>query len=163
MDEVLTNVIKAYEKEVKKLTKNRSIPFVNKLKVTVLGQQGLLIRRDKMKNVPLVATNDFDANLKGEPPLEDIFKNKLRKFGLTYDEKSNFIWMPDETKYESIYESDLIFLESPHPIYLIANKALHAPVKNKPLVIAAIAEYGEELITLLEKYKVDLSYFVYEK
>jgi hypothetical protein len=160
MDDILRNVIFAYEKEVRKLNKSRSSPFENKLKVTVLGQQGLLIRKDKMKNLHLVMTTDFDGNLRGEPPLGDIFKKKLKEFGLTYDEKSQYIWLPDETEYEGIYESDVIFLDSPLPIYLITSKALKAPEKNKQLVISAIEEYGEDLLKLFDKYKVDMTKFI---
>lgn len=157
---VLMNAIKAFEDEVGKLNSARSVGSFRKLEVTVLGQQGLLIRQAQFPTLPLLATTDFDAHLKGEPPLEDIFKNKLKDIGLTYDEKSEYIWLPEETEYEEVYNSDLIVVRSPLPIYLIVSKALKAKEKNRALVTAAINEFGESLISLLVKYKVNIDYFL---
>ena len=134
MDKSLFDSINRFETIVEKLNQDRSVGPFRRLRVTVLGQHGLLIQKDKLSNIDLLATNDFDAFLNGEPPLEDIFKKTLRENGLTYDEKSEYIWLPEETRYSVIYESESIIVESPLPIYLIVSKAVKAPLKNKQLV-----------------------------
>lgn len=160
MDDTLNQVIAKFEAEIKRLNAARSIAPFRKFHLTILGQHALLIRRESLPNLRLLATTDFDALLNGEPPLEDIFKRLLKDAGLIYDNDSEYIWLPDETKYETLYQSDYIKVDSPLPIYLIVSKALKAPEKNKQLVIQAIAEFGDELLKLMEKYKVDLNYFI---
>lgn len=160
MLKLLKGIIENFENEVQKLNADRRIGPLRKLKVTILGQQGLLIRQDSLIGLQLLATTDFDGLLQGEPPLEDIFKRLLREEGLTYDEQSHYIWLPEETKSEIIYDSDLIEVKSPFPIYLIVSKAAKAPEKNKQLVIDAINEFGDPLISLLEKYEVNINYFL---
>lgn len=77
-------------------------------------------------------------------------------------EDSQYIWLPEETKYEQIYKSEYLEIISPLPIYLIVSKACKAPEKNKVLVLQAIDEYQDELLELLEKYQVDIAYFLEE-
>ena len=88
MDSILERVIENFEKRVQQMNTARSAGAFRKLKVTVLGQQGLLLRRQSLTKLRLLATTDFDGLLNGEPPLEDIFKLLLREEGLTYDEHS---------------------------------------------------------------------------
>ena len=78
------------------------------------------MRSDSLPNLKLLATTDFDGLLRGEVPTEDIFKVCLRDAGLTYDEQSEYIWLPDETSYEELYDSKTIRVTSPQPVYLVA-------------------------------------------
>lgn len=160
MENVFFQVIHAYEAKGAKLNKERASGPLSKLLVTVLGQQGLLVRSDSLPNLKLLATTDFDGLLRGEVPTEDIFKACLREAGLTYDEQSEYIWLPDETSDEELYDSKTIRVTSPQPVYLIVSKAVKAPEKNKQLVIDSISEFGESLIELLEKYGADIDYFL---
>ncbi len=160
MDEGLERVISKFEAEIQKLNAVRSLGPHKPLRVTILGQQGLLIRRESLSNLTLLATTDFDARLDGEVPLADVFKRLLREEGISYDNDSDYIWLPEETKYETIYETKFILVDSPLPIYLIVSKAVKAPEKNKQLVTDAIVEFGDELLTLLQRYEADINYFV---
>lgn len=162
MDEMLSRVVQTFETRVARLNADRSTGSFRRLEVRVLGQQGLLIRRASLPDLGLAATTDFDAIIKEEPPLGGIFKNLLRDEGLTYDEQSGYIWLPEEVTYEVVYESPSIRIDSPLPIYLIVSKAVKAPEKNRQLVAAAIAEdeFGEQLLALLEKYEVDINAFI---
>ncbi len=160
MSEFLKNIISKFEDRVGKLNSGRHAGPYSALKVTVLGQQALLLRQEYLKNFSLIATNDFDGLLNGEIPLEDIFKAILREEGLTYDEDSEYIWLPAETEYELIYKSEYIEIVSPYPIYLIVSKALKASEKNKALVIQAMQEFTDDLLQLFEKYNVDVEYFL---
>jgi len=160
MIDELERVVKRFEVEVSKLNQDRRAGPFGTLKVRVLGQQALLIRRASLSGLRLLATTDFDAVLNGEPPLEDIFKRFLREEGLTYDEQSPLIWLPEETKCETIYKSEIIEVEGPLPIYLIVSKAVKAPEKNKLLVTQAIEVFGDEFLGMLEKYGADINYFI---
>ena len=154
MDAIIERVIKRYEESVREQNKTRHSLY-GQLSIVILGQQGLLVRKAELSGLNLLATTDFDALLKGEPPLEDVFKRFLREEGISYDEESIYIWLPDETRYELLYESKEVKVESPYPIYLIVSKAVKAPRKNKQLVIDAISKYGDELLILMERYNVD--------
>ena len=123
----------------------------------------MLIRQELLKNFSLLATTDFDGLLNGEVPLEDIFKNVLKEEGLSYDEDSQYIWLPEETQYELIYKSEYLEIDIPLPIYLIVSKAYEAPQKNKVLVMQALEEFKDELLELFAKYKIDLKYFLDEQ
>ena len=160
MDPMLKRIVEKFEREVRKLNGNRSGEPYRSLHVTVLGQQALLIRRENLRGLSLLATTDFDAYLKGEPPLEDVFKRLLREEGLSYDEKSEYIWLPEETTYETMYESSYVTIVSPLPIFLLTSKAKMAPERNKQLVADAIVEFGEPLLRLFEKHGVDIDNFV---
>lgn len=162
MYDILERVISKFENEVKAQNEVRHSGPFRRMKIAILGQQALLVRRETLPKLKLLATNDFDGLLNGEPPLEDIFKRILKEEGLTYDEQSRYIWLPDETGYELIYQSDFVEVDSPAPIYLIVSKAVKAPEKNKQLVREAIEQFGDDLLGLLEKYKVNLNYFVGE-
>lgn len=160
MKSMLSNLIARFEEAVRRLNVGRSIGPFRKFEVTVLGQQGLLIRQETLPNLRLLATTDFDAFLSAEPPLDDLFKRLLREEGLIYDEQSQYVWLPEETTFELIYDSDSIRVLSPLPLYLIVSKAVKAPQKNKQLVTSAIVQFGDELLRLFEKYHVDVEQFL---
>ncbi len=160
MDGILSNIINKFETRIQEMNSVRHAGVFRQMQVTVLGQQGLLIRQASLKELSIINTTDFDGLLNGEPPLEDIFKNIIREEGLSYDEQSKYIWLPEETTYELIYKSEFIEVLSPLPIYLIVSKAVKAPEKNRQLVLQAIEYYQDSLIELLEKYGADLNYFI---
>jgi hypothetical protein len=163
MDPLLQRILLSFESRVREYNKTRYEGPAPQLQVTVLGQQGLLIRRESLPALTLLATTDFDALLNGQPPLGDIFKRCIRDEGLSYDEQSIYIWLPEETQYEALYESDFISVKSPQPIYLILSKARYAPEKNRQLVAEAIVQFGETLLELMDKHGVDAEFFLQEE
>lgn len=155
-------MIVAFEKTARKLKKERLTKPLEKLKVTVPGQQGLLIRRESLPGLTLIATNDFDGHLNGEPPLENVFKRSLRDDGLAYDKDSPYIWLPEETEHEVVYNSEFMIIDSPLPKYLLVSKAKYAPEKNRQLIVDAIIDLGDEFLALMEKHGVDIGSFIEE-
>lgn len=166
MLEMYQRVIADFEARVAQLnlTRMNNVPC-RPLEVIILGQQALLVQHKKLAGLTLLATTDFDAQLRGEVPLEDIFKNCLRECGITYDEESHMIWMPAETKYEQLYESEYLSVMVPLPVYLLLSKAKYAKKKNRQLIVEAIADdtLSDELLELMDMYDVDVEYFLGEE
>lgn len=81
---LLRKVISEFESRVGVMNTTRTFGPFAPLKVTILGQQALLIRQDQLKHLHLLATTDFDGLLNGETPLEDLFKIILKNEGMKY-------------------------------------------------------------------------------
>lgn len=156
MNEDIAKIITEYELRVRKLNAKEHRTSFEATRHSVRPAR-------VVTGLHLVATSDFDGLLRGEVPTADIFKVCVQKAGFTYDEQSEFIWLPEETEYEVLYESELLMMDSPKPIYLIVSKAVKAREKNRQLIIDAIATFDDQLFELLEKYEVDLEFFLGEQ
>jgi len=78
-----------------------------------------------------------------------------------FDELSNEIWMPEETKYISIYKGQSVDGYYAEPEYVLLSKALKAPEKNKNLIIQYISIGPSQLfLDLCSKYQVNLEVFL---
>ena len=132
------------------------------LEIKILGQMSLIFnqKHEKLKLLPIVATKDFDALIKGSWSTQHILRETLKEFGLYYDELSPEIWIVPGTIFHEAYRSNNLTVKVQDPLYTLTCKAIKAPEKNKELIYSAITTYGEELINLIQNFGGDINYFL---
>ncbi|RMG40532.1 MAG: hypothetical protein D6719_10650 [Candidatus Dadabacteria bacterium] len=155
MKKLLLQIFKELDGEIELMNSERlkaDLPALPHFEIKLLGQLGLFADDSLPNDIILSATRDFDALLKGDWSIIAALKNILQRHGLVYDELSSEIWMPPDTQYKPVYQSDYIKCESPKAIYTLVSKAIKAPEKNRSLIVDALTVYGEELLTLISKH-----------
>lgn len=161
--QIFIKILKDLETHIVALNKERaleSLRMVPLVEIVLLGQMSLLINPEINTSLNLVATRDVDALLKAEWSIKKRFLEILKHYGFEYDELSSEIWLPKETTFSTFYDSDYLVCKRIDPLYALVSKAVKAPEKNRILIRAALAKYGEELALLIRKYEGDLEYFV---
>lgn len=125
-----------------------------KCSVRVVGQTALL---EANLDIEIAATVDVDAFIEAESLVIAQFSQLLRYEGLEYDQLSNEIWMPEETKYVDIFRGDWVVAMLAQPEFVMLSKAKMALGKNKMLLRDYIASEPAELFfRLCEKYRVNI-------
>jgi len=166
MEEWLKDLVHKFEQIIDSENERRKIDGLDphqQLEVTILGQFSLFLHPEIAQALNPTATLDLDAWVKGAAVPRSIFERLVREAGFKYDDKSEFIWVPDESKYKIIYQSPLLLCKAIDPFYALVSKAVKAPEKNRILLQNAISYYGEELIACIEKYGGDLELITGEK
>lgn len=140
---------------------DKDISFA-KTEIKILGQFALLLDEEASKNLPLVATMDVDALLKGEWFVQKTLRDSLKAKGLEYDELSGEIWIPKGEEFITYYDSEYLKLSYLDPISTLTSKAIKAKEKNRPLLKEALAYYGDKLSNRIKNHGGDLEYFTSE-
>ncbi|GAB4419568.1 MAG: hypothetical protein OHK0056_29750 [Bacteriovoracaceae bacterium] len=97
------------------------------------------------RKIELESTQDFDAFKKASQEVEDILKKVLKEFGLFYDELSDEIWMPEDTKWEQVFKGENVTIFKASAIDVLVSKAIKAKEKNRVLIKKSLQVYGDEL------------------
>lgn len=129
------------------------------IELKIMGQLALLADEDISSRIELNATFDVDAHVKASVDVSRILDQLLKENGFALDKLSDEIWMPSDTVWENFYEGDYVKILKARPIDVLVSKAVKAPIKNKRLIIDAIAIYGEELVGRIDKLGGDSSFF----
>ncbi|HQH26154.1 MAG TPA: hypothetical protein PLP17_02060 [Oligoflexia bacterium] len=134
-------------------------PSLSRGEVILLGQFSLFCQPAAAEVLPLIATQDIDALVKATGGFESQFRAVVNELGFQYDELSSEVWIPEGAHYNLLYQGSRFTIQALDPISVLVSKAVKAPQKNRILIQEAIGQYGDQLISRLEKYSVDLSFF----
>jgi hypothetical protein len=127
-------------------------------RIRLLGQMALFEQRVPLH---LVATNHVDVYADYEHAIEKELARMLSDAGKVLDPLGHEIWMPRETRYETLFEGAFVTLQVADPDSVLLSKALKAPDKNRSLIIEYLAGGpSERFLTLARRYKVDLEQFL---
>ncbi|MEZ4815501.1 MAG: hypothetical protein R3A80_09895 [Bdellovibrionota bacterium] len=126
--------------------------------IQVVGQTALL---EAKLDIHLAATADVDVHQQ----IEHVFRKKLEELlqekGKFLDPVGHEAWMPDETKYKTIFKGRYVEGAIAEPEYVLISKALKAPKRNKELLIDYLASNPSDLFyALAKKYKISLEEFL---
>ena len=136
-------------------------PKIARAEIRILGQMSLLANETVTSIVALAETGDLDAILRTEYVVEKELKAILKKHGLVYDETSNEIWIPNEAKFESLFDLKNVFVSRIDAESALVSKAVKAPNKNRTLIQDALSSGGfPKLAQRIEKEGGNLAYFL---
>jgi hypothetical protein len=145
---LLAKLISALEEEIDLLNIERQIDDLLRLKkihLKILGQSALLLNKEILDKWIITQTRDFDAIIEGDWTNRSLIKRALNKVGLVYDDLSKEVWIPPNSTFVSLYESNQIKLEALDPFFVLLSKAVKAPDKNQELISQALVFYGSRL------------------
>ena len=131
-----------------------------KILIQILGQFSLLLHPEV--NLNLAGTQDFDAKVKAtenEYSLRKKLAGLLHEEGLELESDVHLIWIPSESTFTPILQTQRIRCEVLDPLFALCSKAVKAKEKNKILVRDALKVYGQPLRDLIEKHGGDCGYF----
>jgi len=129
-----------------------------KCRVRVLGQAALWASG---VDLALTATQDLDAYADYEWAVQQELERLLAAKGKVLDPHGHEVWMPRETRYDSLYEGRFVEASVADADAVLISKALRAPKKNQALVTEYLAKgASERFFALARKYGVDLEQFV---
>ena len=111
--------------------------------------------KNASEKLPLVATRDFDALIKGDWSARTLLRITLSEFNLEYDDLSGEVWLPDDATFIELHNSNTLNISYLSPVDALLSKAIKAPDRNKNLIKKALEIYPE-LKLKLEKYKTTL-------
>ena len=158
IEKVISKLNKALSTEALDRTQNGGLPL-EKVHLTILGQFSLLADNELSNKLTLAATLDFDAIIKGDAIARSLLKLILENEQLDYDDLSNEIWMPKETIFRKLFESEVLLVETSLPIYTLTSKAIKSPQKNRSLIKQSLKIYDQSLRNLIIHYGGDLKLF----
>jgi hypothetical protein len=131
---------------------------ISRFEIKVLGQSALI---EAKVNLDLYATKDVDAYTDGPYVVKVHFDKLLQKKGKYLDFLSDEIWMPKETRYQSIFAGKNFKGMIAIAEFVLISKALKAPDKNKFVIAEYLAKGPSKLFyDLANQYKVNLEEFV---
>lgn len=161
--DLIRKILIETEEEIRRLNKERE-EFgqvrIKKLKITLLGQFGLLSNSKFPPQIPLVRTDDVDAFLDGDIAGKQCFREIIKKHGLVYDELSDQIWIPPNATFSEISDSEEIFCCVLDPVFVLLSKAIKSKEKNRRLIRNSLVVFGQSLAELIVKYGGELEYFL---
>ena len=124
----------------------------------LLGQSALIEAR---LGFELARTADVDAYYDAPYKALQQLDVLLAKHGMHLDPLGQEVWMPAETKYDSLFSGQYLELQLAQAVYVLTSKSLKAPEKNKEIISQYLAsEPEEEFFALCERYNVELEFFV---
>jgi len=127
-------------------------------RIRLLGQMALLELRAPLA---LVATHDVDVYADYEYAIEEEFRRLLALKGKQLDSLGSEVWMPDETRYTSMYAGQFVTLEVADLESVLVSKGLKAPAKNRAIVTEYLASGASpRFMELSTKYGLDLEQFL---
>jgi hypothetical protein len=112
---------------------------IKKSRVLLLGQMSLLVDKKVSAVFALTQTGDMDAKLEMDFFVKNELKKLLEKNGLIFDEDSEMIFIPKNSKKLELFEFKNIHVQRLDPESVLVSKAVRAPEKNRPLLIESIA------------------------
>ncbi len=154
MSKILPMIIASLEQLIEISNSERfkdDLPRLEKIEIKVLGQFSLMADPEASLKLPLVATRDFDALIKGDWSARTLLKIALAEFNLEYDDLSKEIWLPDDAKFIEIHDSNTLTVSYLSAVDALTSKAIKAPEKNKNLINKSLEIYPELKIKI-EKY-----------
>ncbi len=130
---------------------------LGKCSIQVVGQTALL---EAKLDLHLAATADVDVHHQIEYVFRKKFEELLKEKGKFLDPVGHEAWMPEETKYKTIFNGRHVEGSIAEAEYILISKALKAPQRNKTLIAEYLASHPTELFyTLAKKYNVRLEDF----
>jgi hypothetical protein len=129
-------------KQIKRLNAERRkirSPPISKCEAILLGQVSLLVNEKVSAILSLAQTADLDAKLKMDHSVLIELKKILEREGLVYDDDSPLIFIPRDSKFDTLFEFDCVTIKAIDPESALVSKAVKAPEKNKQLIREAIA------------------------
>jgi hypothetical protein len=143
--------------ENKKSQKEGFVPL-KPCEIYIIGQTALIEADLKFH---LAATMDVDVYRELEYSIKKQFESLLKAEGKELDPVGHEAWMPEETKWISLFEGQFVRGFISKPEYIMVSKALKAPKKNHTLLIDYIASEPPDLFfELAAKYEVNLEDFL---
>lgn len=134
--------------------RKESLPSIAKCEFRVVGQTALL---EAKLDLEIVATADVDAVSNATYSVLAKFNELLKAEALEYDQLSNEIWMPRESKYVDIYRGAWVTALRAEPEFVMVSKAKMAMGKNKALLRQYVASGPAKIFfDLCQKYQVSI-------
>jgi hypothetical protein len=131
---------------------------IGKCLIQVVGQTALL---EAKLDINLAATADVDVHQQIEYTFRKKFEELLKKHGKFLDPVGHEAWMPEETKYKTIFKGRHVEGAIAEPEFVLISKALKAPKRNRDLIAEYLGGEPTDLFyQLAKKYKVPLEGFV---
>jgi hypothetical protein len=133
------------------------------VEIQILGQMSLLANEMAAQFLVLQRTGDLDALIKSSQhfALHVLKKELLPKYGLVFDDDSEKIWIPPQSRFEKFCDFRFVRVKLLDPESTLVSKAIKAPQKNKLLIVEAIAsEQFSTLVERIEKHGGDLKFFL---
>ena len=132
-------------------------PTHKKCTIRVLGQAALWVAN---VDLTLTATQDLDAYADYDWAVQKELERLLAKEGKVLDPHGHEVWMPRETRYDSLYEGTYVDAWVADPDAVLISKACNAPEKNTGLITEYLAKgASKRFFELAQKYAVDLEQF----
>ncbi len=132
-------------------------PF-SKTTIKVVGQAALI---EAQVDLHLVATADVDAFTQADWIITQKLNELLGQFGRHWDPHSSEVWMPVETEYDVLLNTQQMEASLAQADYILLSKALKAPNKNRNLITEYLAKgASERFFALCKIYGVNLEKFV---
>lgn len=126
--------------------------------IQIIGQTALLEARLGLR---LAATMDVDLHNQLHGAVREKLEALLAVHGKKIDPVGHEAWMPDETKFNSIFEGKFVKCFVAQPEYVLISKAKMAPLKNRNLIVEYLGTQPTELfLDLAKKYKIKLEDFL---
>ncbi|MCB0321951.1 MAG: hypothetical protein KDD69_00210 [Bdellovibrionales bacterium] len=166
MRALFLDVLRELEAEVRALREEQDEadrPEESSARITLLGQFSLFVDEEFSRQVPLIATADVDALIDASWPVRSAFVRVLNKRGLEYDELSSEVWIPPDSTFLVLWESEVLRCEYLSPLYCLLSKAVKAPEKNRRLILQGIQIFGDELRKLINHHGGDILFFTSER
>jgi hypothetical protein len=93
---------------------------------------------DLTYDLNLIQTGDVDALIQADYFYKSELKKILPKYGFIYDEDSPYIFIPEDSHFNSFASLSLIEVDVIDPESALVSKAVKAPEKNKNLIREAL-------------------------
>lgn len=130
------------------------LPAIPRCEFRIVGQTALMEANLK---IDLASTADVDAMNNATYAVIAKLNDLLQAKGLEYDQLSNEIWMPPESKYVDVFRGTWVVAIRAEPEFVMLSKAKKARAKNKKLLQQYIASSPPRtFFDLCQKYKVNL-------
>lgn len=159
---LVDQIIKELEVRLDAANKEReemgAAPF-KKSEITVLGQMSLMMDKEASKLLPLAATADLDALIKGDSIARTQLQSIIKAKGLVLDDLSTEVWIPKGAKFIKYYDSDLLKVSYLDPLSALTSKAIKAKEKNRVLITEALKHYGDKLKSKITENGGSIDYF----
>jgi hypothetical protein len=127
-------------------------------RIRLLGQMALL---ELQAPLALSATNDVDVYADYEYAIEQEFRRLLALNGKELDSLGSAVWMPEETRYTSMYAGQFVTLEVADLESVLISKGLKAPAKNGAIITEYLASGASaQFMVLAAKYSLNLEQFL---
>lgn len=159
---IIDNIVQELELRLKAINQEREAMGAHpckKSEITVLGQMSLLMDKSASRALPLAATMDIDALIKGDEAARQALLAIIKTKGLVLDDLSGEIWIPNDATFIEYHDSHLLRVTYLDPISTLTSKAVKAREKNRVLIKAALAHYGAALQNKIESNGGDVAYF----
>ncbi len=162
MEELIKEIFTKLDQRVDKENFRRredGEPALKKSKVLILGQTSLLLDKKLSVRLGLLQTADLDAKLDMEYFVKQKLKELLKEKGLIYDEDSDKIFIPKDSRELDIFDFKNVAVARLDSESVIVSKAVKAPEKNRQLIQSSVVETGlfKTLISRIESEGGDLT------